>query len=331
MICSRNASIRSVLITGGAGLIGSATIDQLLLNPIYERILVVDNMIRGSRQNIQHALESGRVELVEGDIRDRLLLQSLMQNVDSVFHMAALRITACAENPREAFDVMCTGTFNVIDAASQAGVSKIVAASSASIYGLADIFPTPEHAHPYDNKTFYGTAKLMLEGMLRSHCDMYGLPYIALRYFNVFGPRMDIHGKYTEVLIRWMERIERGEPPVIFGDGNQTMDFIYIDDIARANVIALESPVTDQVFNVASGTETSLLQLVMMLLQVMGRQDLGVEFAPERSINPVPRRLADISKARDLLGFEATTPLYTGLKKLVEWWRENRKKNDSCG
>ncbi len=159
--------------------------------------------------------------------------------MDAVIHMAALRITACAADPREALEVMCDGSFNVVDAAQAAGVKKVVAASSASIYGLADTFPTREDHHPYNNRTWYGASKMMLEGLLRSFNDMYGLPYVALRYFNVYGPRMDIHGKYTEVLIRWMERIAAGQPPLILGDGKQTMDFVYIDDVARANVLAL--------------------------------------------------------------------------------------------
>ena len=186
-----------------------------------------------------------------------------------------------------------------------ANVKKVVTASSASIYGLADAFPTAEDHHPYNNRTWYGASKIMLEGLLRSFNDMYGLPYVALRYFNVYGPRMDLHGKYTEVLIRWMDRIASGEPPLILGDGSTTMDFIYIDDIARANMLALQSDISDEVFNVASGTETSLNELAAALLRVMG-SNLAPEYGPERKVNPVSRRLADIAKAEDKLGFKAT-------------------------
>jgi UDP-glucose 4-epimerase len=244
--------------------------------------------------------------------------------MDAVIHMAALRITACAADPREAHEVMCDGTFNVVEAAHLAGVKKIVAASSASIYGLADHFPTKETGHPYDNRTWYGAAKIMLEGLLRSFADMYGTQYVAFRYFNVYGPRMDIHGKYTEVLIRWMERIEAGQPPLILGDGKTSMDFIYIDDIARANVLGLKSDVTDEVFNVASGVETTLLELADALMRVMGKK-LDPEFGPERKINAVPRRLASTEKAERLLGFRSQVTLDEGLERLVTWWRANRE------
>jgi UDP-glucose 4-epimerase len=218
---------------------------------------------------------------------------------------------------------MCVGSYNVLEAAQAANVKKVVTASSASIYGLADTFPTKEDHHPYNNRTWYGASKVMLEGLLRSFNDMYGLPYVALRYFNVYGPRMDLHGKYTEVLIRWMDRIASGEPPLILGDGSTTMDFVYIDDIARANVLALQSDISDEIFNVASGTETSLNELAAELLRVMG-SNLAPEYGPERKVNPVSRRLADIAKAEDMLGFKATVDLKEGLQRLVAWWRENR-------
>jgi UDP-glucose 4-epimerase len=191
------------------------------------------------------------------------------------------------------------------------------------VYGLATSFPTQEDHHPYNNRTWYGASKVMLEGLLRSFNDMHGLPYVALRYFNVYGPRMDIHGKYTEVLIRWMERLDGGQPPLILGDGTQTMDFIYVDDIARANVLALASDVSDDVFNVASGTETSLNDLAAALARVMG-VSVAPEYGPARTVNPVPRRLGSIDKARQQLGFEASVPLDEGLSRLVAWWRGER-------
>jgi len=274
--------------------------------------------------NVEQALRDPRVTLVRGDIRDAEMVQRTTAGMDAVIHMATLRITACAAEPREALGVMCDGSFNVAEAAQAAGVKKLVTASTASIYGLADIFPTREDHHPYNNRTWYGASKIMLEGLLRSFNDMYGLPYVALRYFNVYGPRMDIHGKYTEVLIRWMERISSGQPPLIFGDGRQTMDFVYIEDVARSNVLALESNVTDDVFNVASGTETSLNELAAALLKVMN-SDLKPEYGPERRVNAVSRRLADTSKAERLLGFRAEIGLEDGLSRLVSWWQANRK------
>jgi UDP-glucose 4-epimerase len=238
--------------------------------------------------------------------------------------LAALRITACSADTREALEVMCDGSFNVVEAAQLNGVKKIVAASSASIYGLADTFPTREDHHPYNDTTWYGACKIMLEGLLRSYHDMFGLPYVAMRYFNVYGQRMDIHGKYTEVLVRWMERIDAGEAPLIFGDGSQSMDFIYIDDVARANVLALSSDVAGDVFNVASGTETTLQQLAETLLNIMG-SNLKPIYGPERQVNAVSRRLADVRKAERVLGFTAGIGLEEGLTRLVTWWRAQKK------
>ncbi|MDE2052913.1 MAG: NAD-dependent epimerase/dehydratase family protein, partial [Gammaproteobacteria bacterium] len=247
-----------ILVTGGCGLVGSTTIDLLLEEHDPERIVVLDNLTRGSLSNLEHALTDKRVALVLGDIRDRKLVRELTQGINFVIHMATLRITACAAEPRQALEVMCDGSFNVLEAAQIAGVDKVVAASSASIYGLAQEFPTREDHPPYGNRTWYGATKIMLEGLLRSFNDMYGLPYVALRYFNVYGPRMDLHGKYTEVLVRWIDRISAGQPPLIQGDGRATMDWVYIEDVARANILALKSQVTDDVFNIARGEETSL-------------------------------------------------------------------------
>jgi UDP-glucose 4-epimerase len=201
-----------------------------------------------------------------------------------------------------------------------AGVRKLIASSTASVYGLAEQFPTPETHHPYNNRTLYGAAKVFNEGLLRSFHHMHGLDYIALRYFNVYGERMDVHGAYTEVLIRWMERISAGERPVIFGDGRQTMDFIHVEDIARANILAAKTNATDVVVNIASGTETSLNELADALLRIMG-SSLTPEHGPERTVNNVHRRLADVARARELLGFEARIGLDEGLRRLVEWWR----------
>ena len=311
------------LITGGAGAVGSNIADQLVRAGA-EEVVVLDNLVRGRRENLAWALANGPVRLVEGDIRDRELVGALTRGVDVVFHQAALRITHCAAEPRAALEVMVDGTYNVIEAALEAGARRIVAASSASVYGLAEAFPTSELHHPYANDTLYGAAKTFNEGLLRSFHSMQDLDYVALRYFNVYGPRMDIHGVYTEVLVRWMERIEAGDSPLILGDGSQTMDFVYIDDVARSNLLAATIDSTDVVFNVASGVETSLLELAHLLIDVMG-SSVSVEYGPERSVNKVPRRLADTSLARDLLGFEAKVDLEDGLRRLVDWWRGEQR------
>lgn len=311
---------KRILITGGAGLIGSHIAELVAMEGPRE-IVVLDNFDRGRRENLAPASAIYPITMVQGDIRDTQVVKRVMEDIDIVFHQAAIRITQCAQEPRLAHDVLATGTFNVLEAAVAAGVSKVVAASSASVLGAADFFPTNEDHHPYNNRTIYGAAKVYNEGLLRSFAEMYGLRYVALRYFNVYGPRMDAFGVYTEVLIRWMERIAAGQPPLILGDGLQTMDFINARDVARANVLAAKADVTDEVFNVGSGEETSLRELADTLLRVMG-STLEPEYGPARKVNPVPRRLADVSRARKRIGFEASIPLEEGLRELVEWWTD---------
>ncbi|AEV84027.1 NAD-dependent epimerase [Actinoplanes sp. SE50] len=310
------------LVTGGAGTIGSHVVDELVRGGAAE-IVVLDNFVRGRRENLAWAIENGPVTLVEGDIRDVDLVRSVTAGKDLVFHLAAIRITQCAEEPRLANEVLVDGTFNVVEAAAEAGVKKVIASSSASVYGLAEQFPTTERHHPYNNDTFYGAAKAFNEATLRSFKAMKDLDYVALRYFNVYGPRMDIHGLYTEVLIRWMERIESGTPPLILGDGLQTMDFVHVADIARANILAAQADVTDDVFNVASGAETSLKELAAALSAVM-KSDLQPEHGPARAVNGVTRRLAETQRAYDVIGFRAEIGLHEGLQQLVDWWRSSQ-------
>jgi UDP-glucose 4-epimerase len=311
------------LVTGGSGNIGSHIVDQLVAAGADE-VIVLDDLSRGQRRNLDRALASGRVRFVEGDVRDGPLVKQLMAGIDLVFHQAAVRITQCAAEPRLALEVMAGGTFEVIEAAVDAGVRKVVAASSASVYGLADVFPTDERHHPYNADTLYGACKTFNEGMMKSFHAMRGLDYVMLRYFNVYGPRMDIYGAYTEVLPRWMDRIEAGQPPVIFGDGTDTMDFVFGPDIARGNLLAATSDATDEVFNLGSGTETSLSELAQVLLRVM-ESELTPEYGPQRAVNPVPRRLADVSAAAERLGWKPEVDLEEGLRRLVAWRREQQE------
>jgi UDP-glucose 4-epimerase len=312
-----------VLVTGGAGLIGSHIIDRLVDEGAAE-IVVLDDLSRGRLEHLEGAAKRGKVTVVEGDICNAQLVGKVMQGIDVVFHQAAIRITQCAEEPGRAVDVLVNGTTRVLEAAVSARVKKVVAASSASVYGMADVFPTREDHHPYNNRTLYGAGKVFLEGILRAFNDQYGLDYVALRYFNVFGPRMDTHGAYTEVFIRWMEEIENGRPPVIFGDGLQTMDFVFVEDVARANLCAAVAPVTDRVYNVASGVEVSLRECAEKMLRTM-HSPLAPKFGPVRKVNPVPRRIADTASAQRDLGFVAAVPFDEGLAKVVAWWRGQRK------
>lgn len=313
-----------VLVTGAAGLVGSSICDQLVKEGVAE-IVALDNFSRGVSKNLDWATKNGKVTLINGSINDRALLEKSMQGIDVLYHQAAIRITQCAEEPRLALEVMVDGTFNVLETAAKAGVKKTVAASSASVYGMASIFPTPEDHPLHNNRTLYGAAKAFNEQLLRSFNEMYGMKYAVLRYFNIYGVRMSIQGQFTEVHVKWMNKIANGEPPLILGDGSTTMDFIYIDDVARANILAAKADVSDEIINVGSGVETSLNELAIALLKAMG-SSLKPQYGPERKVNPVPRRLADTTKAKKLLGFESQVSLEEGLKRLVDWWRVEKDK-----
>jgi len=306
-----------VLVTGGAGLIGSHIADLLVEEDVAE-VVVLDNLTRGRYENLAAARARGRVTVREDDIRDAAAVHRAMEGVDVVFHQAAIRITQCAEEPRMAIEVLVNGSYNVLEAAVAAKVSRVVAASSASVYGEPRYVPIDED-HPFENRTLYGAAKVADEQMLRAFHEMYGLPYVALRYFNVYGPRMDVHGAYTEVMIRWLDRIEKGETPLIFGDGAQSMDFVYVTDVAAANIAAMKSDVVDDVFNVATGVETSLNELAALLLDAMGRPDLRPEHREARKVNGVKRRLGDTTRARERLGYAARVDLAEGLRGLIAW------------
>lgn len=305
-----------VLITGGAGLIGSHIADKLVED--VSKVVVLDNFVRGSLDNLRWAMQHDNIELVEGDIRDRDLLKEVFQKVDLVFHQAAIRITQCVKQPREALEVLVDGTFNVLEAAVETGVKKVVLASSASIYGTADTFPTEETHHPYNSHTMYAAGKVAGELMARAFYDMYGLDYVSLRYFNVYGPRMDVFGVYTEVMIRWLDCIDTGMPPVIFGDGSRTLDFTYVEDVANANILAAKSDITNETFNVAGGVEVSLTELAELLISLNGA-DLVPVYRSGRGSNVVQRRHASMKKAKGILHFEAKTSLQEGLQKLMTW------------
>ena len=312
-----------ILVTGGAGFIGSYVIEELiLLKP--KKIIIIDNLIRGGYPNMKNFINNTLVEFHEGDLRDLDLLEKCISGTDYIFHMAALRINSCAANPREGFEVMLKSTFEIASLCVKHKVKKIIYSSSASVYGLAQHFPTPETDNPYNNQTFYGAAKMWGEQLFRSFKFMYGLDYVALRYFNAYGPRMDTDGKYTEVMIKWLDCIRDEKNPLIYGDGSTTMDFVYVKDIAKSNIAALQADVTDEAFNIGNCEETSLKELLAVLLKV-NNSNLTPEFRAENSVNPVSRRLADISKAKDLLRFTPTISLEQGMKELSEWYFEKNK------
>ncbi len=313
----------TILITGGAGFIGSYLTEELL-KYLPARVIIIDNLIRGSFENMKEFIDNPAVEFIEGDIKNESLLEKCISQSDYIFHMAALRINACAADPSDGFETMVRAPFTIAELARKYNVKKIIYSSSASVYGLAQHFPTPESDNPYDNQTFYGAAKLFGEQLFRSYKFMYGLDYIALRYFNVYGPRMDTDGKYTEVMIKWLDCIRDNKAPVIHGDGSTSMDFIFVKDVAAANVKALLSEVTDENFNIGYSRETSLKELLELMINVNNSKIKPV-FTEGNSVNPVSRRLADNSKAKKLINFTPVTKLEKGLKELSEWYFEKTK------
>lgn len=308
----------SILITGGAGFLGSYIIEELIrYQP--KQIYVIDNLIRGSLENMASFINDSRVTFFEDDIRNEKLINKLMSQSDYCFHAAALRINKCAENPADAFDVMLKSTFHIIEAAKNCKIKKFIYSSSASVYGLAQNFPTPETDNPYSNTTFYGAGKLFGEQMLHCYYDIHKLNYVALRYFNIYGPRMDTDGRYTELFIKWLKCIQNKQQPLIFGDGSTAMDFVYVTDVAKANIAALLNDVTDEAVNVGCGKETSLTELLKLILSI-NNSSIQPKYMPENIINPVKKRCADIRKAKRLLGFKPTVSLKEGIKLLSDWY-----------
>lgn len=310
-----------VLVIGGAGFVGSHLVDQLTREPVGE-IVVLDNFVRGTRANLGQAVEDDRVRVVEGNIADLELLQRLMQDTDYVFHLAALWLYECVHQPRAALEVNVVGTYNVIETAHQAGVKKVVYSSSASVYGDAVFTPMTED-HPFNNRTMYGATKIAGEQFLRAFYEQHGMDYIGLRYMNIYGPRMDDKGAYVSVVMKVLDRIDEGLPPIIFGDGSQSYDFIHVNDVARANILALKSSASDEFFNIGMGVNTSINALVRLLLEITD-SDLEPEYRPQEQMF-VTHRLGSTEKAEQLLGFRAEIPLEEGLRSFLEWRRHNQR------
>jgi UDP-glucose 4-epimerase len=318
---------KRALVTGGAGTIGSHVVD-LLVDQGAAEVVVLDNFVRGRRENLAGAIAGGNVRVIDGDIRDVATVRAATAGVDLVFHLAALRITQCAEQPRLANEVLVDGTFNVLEAAVEANVQKVVASSSASVYGLAEEFPTTERHHPYDNDTFYGAAKAFNEGMLRSFHAMYGLDYVALRYFNVYGPRQSLSNPYTGACAIFSSRLLNGKPPLIFEDGRQARDFVHVRDIVRANLLALEHDTVDyEAVNIGTGEPTSILDLAQVLAKLLG-VDIDPELVGQYREGDIRHCIADISLARDGLGFTPGLAVADGLADLVDWAREQHAVDD---
>ena len=317
-----NLENTKIVVIGGAGLVGSCIVDQLIREPARE-IVVLDSFVRGTRVNLGQAIQDKRVRIVEGSVTNLQLLRDLMRETDYVFHLAALWLHECVHEPRAALEVNVVGTYNVIEAAQRAGIKKVIYSSSASVYGDALFTPMTEE-HPFNNRTMYGATKIAGEQFFRASYEQNDLGYVGLRYMNIYGPRMDYKGTYVSVIMKVLDRIDRGLAPIIFGDGSQSYDFIHVDDVARANILALKSNVTDEFFNIGMGVKTSIDELVQMLLKITD-SDLQPEYRPQEQMF-VTHRVGSTEKAERMLGFRAGTPLSEGLRSVIEWRRLDQQR-----
>ena len=315
---------KKLVVIGGAGLIGSHTVDRLLQEDVRE-IVIYDNFCRGTHGNLEGALKDPRLRIFEigGDICQSDILAEALKGADGAFHFAALWLLQCHEFPRSAFDVNIRGTFNVIEACVQQGVKRLVFSSSASVYGDAVEEPMTED-HPFNNTNFYGATKIAGEQMCRAFHHRYGLNYAGLRYMNVYGPRQDYRGAYIAVIMKILDAIDEGKPPTIYGDGSQAYDFVYVGDCAQANVLAMKAKTVDRFYNIGTGVRTSIKELVDMVIeltqfrQVPRYEPAGLTFVKNRIGSP-ERAIAE-------LGFKAQVPLCEGLQKLISWRSELKRK-----
>jgi UDP-glucose 4-epimerase len=307
-----------VVVTGGAGNVGSHIVDAAIAAGARE-VIALDALVRGVPENLAPALATGKARLVELDIRDREAVRANIDGADVVFHQAALRWTRCQERPRECQEVMVDGTFNVLEAAADAKVKRIVLASSAVVYGDTLRLPIDED-QPLSGRTVYGAAKIANEQMARAFAQLRDLPTTTLRYFNVYGPRMDVRSQYVEVMVRWLDLIDEKKSLTLHGDGSSSVDFVYIADVVRANLLACETSAKDVIVNVCSGVETRMKDLAQLLLDLTG-STAGLEFKPQPAGALPARRYGDPRRAEELLGFRAETKLEDGLGKLIEWRR----------
>jgi len=313
---------KKILVTGGAGFIGSFVVSELLKEDVGE-VVIYDNFARGDMSYIVEQLKDSRCNFFQGDLREVDLLNSAMKGCDYVVHLAAMWLLHCKDYPRTAFDVNIQGTFNVLEACVNNNVKRLVYSSSASVYGDAVEVPMTEE-HPFNNRNFYGASKIACEAMCRAFYDRYDLDYVGLRYMNVYGPHQDQTAAYTGVVPIMLNKIDANEPPTINGDGTQAYDFIYVEDVARSNVLALSSEATDEFYNVGSGVQTSIAELCELIL-TLKESDLKVTYRPyseDDARRMVQNRIGCPKKASKDLAFNYTYSLEQGLLKLIEWRNE---------
>jgi UDP-glucose 4-epimerase len=299
-------------------------VTEALLREGVGEVVVYDNFVRGTRENLTGALADSRCSIYEhgGDIMQTDVLRRALDGADGVFHLAALWLLHCQDFPRAAFDVNIRGSFNVFEACVDAGVERLVYSSSASVYGDAVEEPMTED-HPFKFENFYGATKVAGEAMLRALHKRYGLPYVGLRYMNVYGPRQDYRGAYIAVMMRMLDAIDRGEPLVLYGDGSQAYDFVYVGDCAAANVCAMKAETVDRFYNVGTGLRTSVRELAELVLEITGA-DVGIRYEPE-GVTFVKNRTGSAVRAREEIGFTAQVGLEEGLTNLIEWRRAHKE------
>lgn len=315
---------KKIMVIGGAGFIGSHVVDQLLEKDVSE-VLIYDNFARGTTDNIEKALKDPRTKIFEagGDILQTDILNSAIKDCNMVIHLAALWLLQCHEYPRSAFEVNVKGTYNVLEACRDNKIERLVYSSSASVYGDAIEEPMTED-HPFNNKTFYGATKIAGEAMARAFHHRYGLNYVGLRYMNVYGPRQDYKGAYIAVIMKILDNLDYGKPPVVYGDGSQAYDFIYVEDAAKANICALKADTVDEFYNVGTGLKTTIKELTETILRLYN-SNLEIQYNPVGQTF-VKNRIGSTEKALKHLGFSADTKLEEGLKKLIEWRKSHKQK-----
>jgi UDP-glucose 4-epimerase len=312
-----------VLVTGGAGLVGSHIVDELVREGA--RVIVYDDFVRGKIEHLDWARTQGEVQVIEADIRDCNALREAMEGVEYVFHQAASWLRLCQADPRISLEVNIVGTFNVLEACVEAGVKKIVAASSSSVYGDGLYLPTDEQ-HPFNNDLFYGASKIANEQHYRAFHKKYGLDFVAFRYLNVYGPRQPYEAAYMDVIMHFLNRIDVDEPPIVRGDGSATVDLVYVGDVAQANLVALKSPITNEFLNVASGVETTVADLAYLLIRLGGKEGRLEPVYEPMDTGLVTRRWGDPTKAREMLGFETTTSVEEGMQQVIVWRKELKRR-----
>jgi len=315
-----------VLVIGGAGFIGSFVVSELLkLKEPVKEVIIYDNITSGKMENIEESLKDPRCSIFPfgGDIRDIDVLDKAFEGIDFVFHLAAMWLLHCNNFPRTAFEVNIAGTFNVLEACVKHKVKKLIYSSSASVYGDPIEVPITEN-HPYNSKNFYGATKIAGEAMCTAFHYTYGLEVIGLRYMNVYGPRQDQSGVYGGVIPAILNKIDKNEPPIVYGDGSQAYDFIYVEDAARCNILAAKSDVKFGFYNVATGIQTTIRELCETILRLKNSnlKIKYVPYSPDDARQFVKNRIGSPEKAEKDLGFKYKYSLEEGLKKLIAWREE---------